>query len=136
MISKAIIQIMTGTSPEAIAFKALVSDRIYPIIDIPEESADKLSSIYYSVKMQPYSQVKNGPVANDHTVTFLTVAKGYEQSWQIALALRDALQMKKGQFKGIDFRIDRCTSIEDEYEFTPVNMYSHRIVFQIRTAYY
>lgn len=134
MISKALINILSGTTTEATALKALVSDRIYPIMDIPD-TATKLAAIYYSVQMYPENS-KNGPVAQNHTVTFLVIASGYEASWAIALKLRDALQMQVGTFKSIKFRIDRPLSIEDEYEFTPVNMYGQKLTFKIRTAYY
>lgn len=130
MISKALIDILTDDT----ALTAIVGTRISPIIDIPD-AVPKLAAIYYSVQM--FSEgVKNGPVSNNHTVTFLTIASGYETSWNIALKLRDALQFKEGTFKNVNFRLNRCESIEDEYEFTPVNMYGHKIVFKIRTAYY
>ena len=135
MISKALIEILTDDTDEADALAALVSDRIYPIIDIPESSADQLSAIYYSVQMYPEG-AKNGPVANNHTVTFLVIASGYEKSWDIALKLRDALQFKTGTFKNVTFRLNRPKLIEDEYEFTPVNMYGQKLIFEIRTAYY
>jgi len=135
MISKAIIDILTGATTEATALAAIVDDRIYPIIDIPEQSETQLAAIYYSVVMYPV-HTKNGPVAQDHILTFLTIAKGYEKSWTIALALRNALERQRGTFKNIEFRIDRVKSIEDEYEFTPVNMYGHKLIFNIRTAYY
>lgn len=131
MISKALINILTADTD----LTAIIGTRISPIIDIPEQSADLLSAIYYSVQMFPET-AKNGPVANNHVVTFLTIAKGYETSWNIALKLRDALEMKTGEFKNITFRLPRCKSIEDEYEFTPINMYGHKITFNIRTAYY
>jgi len=131
MISKALIKLLTDDTE----LTAVIGTRIAPIIDIPGESSDLLASIYYSVQMFP-EHAKNGPVANNHVVTFLTIAKGYEKSWDIALKLRDALEMQTGEFKNITFRLPRCKSIEDEYEFTPVNMYGHKITFNIRTAYY
>lgn len=131
MISKALINILLAND----TLTALIDDRITPIIDIPETSTDQLAAIYYYVQMYP-EHCKQGPVAQNHTVTFLTIAAGYEKSWEIALTLRDALERKIGEFKNITFRIDRCKSIEDEYEFTPVNMYGHKLTFEIRTAYY
>jgi len=130
MLSKALINILAANA----TLTAAVSDRIYPIIDIPD-AAPKLSAIYYSVQMFPEG-VKNGPVSNNHIVTFLIIASGYETSWSIAIKLRDALQFKEGTFKTVNFRLNRCESIEDEYEFTPINMYGQKIVFKIRTAYY
>jgi len=131
MISKALINILLAND----TLTALIDDRITPIIDIPETSADQLASIYYYVQMFP-EHSKQVPVAQNHTVTFLTIAAGYEKSMEIALALRNALEMQIGEFKNIQFRITRCKSIEDEYEFTPVNMYGHKIIFEIRTAWY
>lgn len=131
MISKALITLLKASNDVT----TRTGTRIHPIIDIPEASADELAAIYYHVKMFPENS-KQGPVANNHTVTLLTIASGYEKSLELALAARDALEMQIGEFKNITFRLPRCQSIEDEYEFTPVNMYGHKIIFEIRTAYY
>lgn len=131
MISKALITLLKASTDVT----TRTGNRMHPIIDIPEASDDKLAAIYYHVQMYP-EHVKNGPVANNHTVTLLTIASGYEKSMELALSVRDAIEMKVGEFKNVTFRLPRCKSIEDEYEFTPVNMYGHKIIFEIRTAYY
>jgi len=137
MLSKALIAILSADTDKADALAAIVGDRIYPIVDLPEVPEDAaLAAIYYNVQMYPES-TKLGPVANNHTVTFLTVADGYEKAWEIALKLRDALQLQRGTFKNVEFRLPRPESIEDEYsELVPLSMYGVKEIFKIRTAYY
>lgn len=132
MIAPSIITILKANT----ALVAKVSNRIYPIIEVPEVAeGSKLSAIYFSVAMFPES-VKNARVGVNHTVTFLTVASTYLESWELSLALRAALDSQGGIIGAINYRFDRCTSIEDEYEFTPYNMYGQKVIFNIRTTYY
>lgn len=132
MIAKGIITILLSDQ----ALGAIVGNRIAPIIDVPEiDPGTKLSAIYYSISMYP-EMVKNGGVAVNHTITLLTVTSSYLDSWNLSLALRNALEMKRGTFSDIQFNFGRCLSIEDEYEFTPGNMYGQKLTYKIRTAYY
>lgn len=115
---------------------AEISDRLYPVIDIPEISENEtLTATYYYVKMNTV-HAKNGPCANDHEIMVLVTAAGYEKAWGIALKIRDALLYKTGTFKDVEVRFPRNYEIADDYEFTPINMYGVKLAFNIRTAYY
>jgi len=131
MIAKALVEILMN-NPQ---ITGEIADRLYPIIDIPEISSEELTAIYYSVIMRPV-MTKNGPIANDHIVTVLTIASSYQKNWEISLKVRDALQFKQGTFKNVNFRLPECSEIADEYELTPGNMYGQKLTFNIRTAYY
>lgn len=131
MIAKALANILLANETVA----AIVNGNIYPIIDIPEESNEKLSAIYYSVVMST-EYTKNGPAANNHIVKFLTIADTYLGSWELALAVRDALLGMKATVKDVEFTLSRFPEIADEYEFTPINMYGQQLTWNIRTTYY
>lgn len=132
MLAPAIILILADDA----ALTAAIGDRIYPIIDIPDIPVNNtLSAIYYSVSMFP-EDIKNGSAANNHTVSMLIVTSSYLSSWQLSLKLRKALEKKLGIYAGINIRLNRCRSIEDEYEFTPQGMYGQKLSFEIRTAPY
>jgi hypothetical protein len=124
MLGKAIETIIA----ESTEITAIVSTRVFPI----SEYEKGLPAIYYLVECYPYYN-KNGQQTQDWKLTLLTMHKGYKNSWELSMLLKEAFEKKvRRQVDGIKFSKIKCTKLRDDYEFN-INSFGQTIEFDIKT---
>lgn len=109
MINKAIYYILSNDDPVT----ALVEDRIFAVT-APENTVVPLV-VFARDSVDPI-YTKSGHEADRSSVTILIFSKIYDESIQILKAVRNALELVKGEFNGISIASSRVTGIDEGYD--------------------
>jgi len=94
------------------AVTALVNNRIYPIA-APDDT--EVSFIVYKRLNINAKYTKDGCFENECSVKISVISKDYAESVDIIQAVRDTLELFKGEAGGITIRTSRVESASEDY---------------------
>jgi len=105
---------------------AIVSDKIYPVVI--DQNAAAPMVVFHTTTRPVYSG--SGLVNDESEVRILAFSEGYDEAVLITKAVRNALELYRGEINGTVIKSVKLSSIDEDYDAQD-DMFVHRLVFNV-----